>query len=744
MQNYVNVQNGSLVNYIGVNNASVVAHINLNNDSMGNYVVDYVGVQNTSLVNYIADNNISIVNHINLNNASMGNYIVDYVGIQNTSLVNYIGIQNGSLVNYIAVQNTSMKNYVDYMDLIFNNSIVNWITDQYYTITQVDAINTSMQNYVNVQNSSMVNYIGIQNTSLVNYVGVQNTSMENYVGVQNASINNYLNFFMPLNNSVYGNFDFNDGWTAGGVSIIDGDLYAQTGWFYNITGLQVDTLRVNGSLLPQDSFDNQFDIGNATLRWNDLHLGGTLYVAGVNISLNNDSLTNFINLNNASMGNYIVDYVGIQNTSLVNYIGIQNGSLVNYIAVQNTSMKNYVDYMDLIFNNSIVNWITDQYYTITQVDAINTSMQNYVNVQNSSMVNYIGIQNTSLVNYVGVQNTSLVNYIGVVNTTRNNYVTDTFVPYSGGSKNLDLGANNFSVDSSVLFVDSENNRVGIGTTGPGKTLDVAGQIRVLGRDTAPIGELKGAYIMQRIDTADIPSLGAFESAIYAQDLAGNDAMVFALGSSVSNYVFNNGNVGIGTTSPVGKLQVANVLSGYSPTTLGYTTVGNIVLGNAGSAEISANDYAALNFHLGATGRNTAMIGLVDEDGTASIAQRLFFSVRSGNYLVERMAIDESGNVGIGTTEPIGIFHIEGVSPFITGEDSSGGTDEKIWKMGFLDSDFRLLTRKDDGTPGADALTIYRTGTTVDKTILYGNVGIGTTSPNAKLHVAGDVIIDLSS
>jgi len=72
-----------------------------------------------------------------------------YVDAQNTSQTNYIGVQNTSIVNWVSnVFNVTRNNYVDAMDLIFNNSIVNWITDEYYTSIEVDAVNTSMKNYV--------------------------------------------------------------------------------------------------------------------------------------------------------------------------------------------------------------------------------------------------------------------------------------------------------------------------------------------------------------------------------------------------------------------------------------------------------------------------------------------------------------------------------------------------------------------------------------------------------------------
>ncbi|MEK6840736.1 MAG: hypothetical protein AABX79_02165, partial [Nanoarchaeota archaeon] len=89
-------------------------------------------------------------------------------------------------------------------------------------------------------------------------------------------------FFMPLNTSVSGNFDFNGGWQTGGLSISGGDIYAQTGYFINITSLNVSHLNINGSLIPQP--DNQFDLGNATFRWRNLSVGTNAVINGTLIA----------------------------------------------------------------------------------------------------------------------------------------------------------------------------------------------------------------------------------------------------------------------------------------------------------------------------------------------------------------------------------------------------------------------------------------------------------------------------
>ena len=64
-----------------------------------------------------------------------------------------------------------------------------------------------------------------------------------------------------------------------------------------------------------------------------------------------------------------------------------------------------------------------------------------------------------------------VNITGGLNLTGDLFVggfnvTGDFVPYTGATSNLVLGANNFSVNTNTLFVDSDNGNVGIGTTSP--------------------------------------------------------------------------------------------------------------------------------------------------------------------------------------------------------------------------------------------------------------------------------------
>jgi len=147
--------------------------------------------------------------------------------------------------------------------------------------------------------------------NLFNVAGDANVTGTLYVNGENVTTNAQLldgynsSFFLPLNTSPAGTFDFNGGWGSDGLTISGGDLYAQTVFVYNITSLNVNNLEVNGSIIPQSPFDNLFDIGSSSVRYKDLFFAGNFYGNGsvyVDNNLTVDTSTLFVDSSGDRVG----------------------------------------------------------------------------------------------------------------------------------------------------------------------------------------------------------------------------------------------------------------------------------------------------------------------------------------------------------------------------------------------------------------------------------------------------------
>jgi hypothetical protein len=193
------------------------------------------------------------------------------------------------------------------------------------------------------------------------------------------------------------------------------------------------------------------------------------------------------------------------------------------------------------------------------------------------------------------------------------------------------------------------------------------------------------------------------------------------------FLSQSGEVGIGTTSPNQKLEVS---SSSAPTIrINNTKNGAWTVGeDFGGLEFYGND---------ASGEGPGVKGYVKLDSTNIYGAA--FSMRFGttdgtNGITERMVITHTGKVGIGTTAPVQKLHIDGGSSNTylhfsntdTGSSTSTGADIGITG----DEDLIVWNRE------ATNLRLATSGTERIRVNATGNVGIGTTSPAAKLEVEG--------
>jgi ethanolamine utilization microcompartment shell protein EutS len=222
-------------------------------------------------------------------------------------------------------------------------------------------------------------------------------------------------------------------------------------------------------------------------------------------------------------------------------------------------------------------------------------------------------------------------------------------------------------------------------------------------------------------------------------------------------ITKGGNVGIGTTAPTSSVHI-NGLQTNSGSTSASIPTGTMRLNFAGAS--STNEYgASLVFTQRWWTNSTAEVAMgqiagVKETGNGNYGGGLAFftSNNTSNNLLERLRINKLGNVGIGTTSPNSKLDIRrsGSGVALELHQTSGSANDFVdLKMiagstsaGTLGT---ILRHKRDGTGGGDFSILTNpslAGTPTEKLIVKssGNVGIGTTSPAAKLDVNGDIAV----
>ncbi|MEY4616578.1 MAG: hypothetical protein RJB66_1538 [Pseudomonadota bacterium] len=303
---------------------------------------------------------------------------------------------------------------------------------------------------------------------------------------------------------------------------------------------------------------------------------------------------------------------------------------------------------------------------------------------------------------------------------------------NGPTLQLFTSNNSGTLGASPMMTFLGNGNIGIGNTNPSNKLEVAGNVNATGFtiNGVPVATSTSTYWSQ----------------------------------SGSNVYYTSGNVAVGTTSPTAKFQVestaAGNVGGDATNSIYPARITDSPAGGAGNFNIldlrfdqtlgaAANSFGNLSFSAKETGGafyNIAMVGAPITSGSGNaLAGGLAFSTKNVNgNITEKMRIDSSGNVGIGTTSPTNKLQVTG--NIVQYGGSANSFTGVVARNGTGDSDFtidgRLIvdgvntTKKVlIGSNSNHPVWMIVNGNSAMSLDTNGNVGIGTTAPVSALDIA---------
>jgi hypothetical protein len=328
-----------------------------------------------------------------------------------------------------------------------------------------------------------------------------------------------------------------------------------------------------------------------------------------------------------------------------------------------------------------------------------------------------------------------------------------------------------------LYLQRDGGNVGIGTDSPTATLQINGG----GGDSAPTLRLISAasdtfnwasdtrYANLTAGESSIHLIGKANSQYnqayfgYRHVADGSASNMLTLGLYASDYLLNilgNGNVGIGTTSPVANLSVVGTVNLGAQASGFYNTNSVLHIAKSGVAQITFEDYQVTAGI--AVAASVMSFGNQVSDATYRFKYNNTYNgnfASTGTTLVQfnpTTSYISTGNFGIGTTTPTSPLEITNTGSAGGGYSmySSGYSAGKLWGMRKYGIDngqgihwssdvqfsstwysaIRIGHGQNATNPSFQSYYTTYLATT------GGNVGIGVTTPQKKLDVNGTGIV----
>lgn len=283
-----------------------------------------------------------------------------------------------------------------------------------------------------------------------------------------------------------------------------------------------------------------------------------------------------------------------------------------------------------------------------------------------------------------------------------------------------------------LRIDSSGN-VGIGTSSPAQLLSLssASPRIILTQTTAN----SNAYV-------DAATSGVLEFSADDNNVAASSSMRFKVDGAERMRIDSSGNVGIGTSSPAARLEISGGNAGVtdpllSPNRLRFTDSDTTKANNqvtGGLEWYTADTDAAGVYAYISSATNSAGSGYVT------------FATGSSSTIAERMRIDSSGNVGIGTSTMSQKLVIDVNSSTTTASSFNGIT---IGNSDTTANNGSAIAFSPSGSNGnlfsrIGVINKDRTASSEDQDMFFGTMGAGVYAERMRITSAGEVLVGKTS
>ncbi|MBI1287157.1 MAG: hypothetical protein GC178_06210 [Flavobacteriales bacterium] len=287
-----------------------------------------------------------------------------------------------------------------------------------------------------------------------------------------------------------------------------------------------------------------------------------------------------------------------------------------------------------------------------------------------------------------------------------------------------LGAGRtITADTGAVFIDGDDGFIVTGTLNMGDSIEVSGAgTRMF------FNPRRAAF---RAGSVSGPQWDASETGLYSVALGYNTKATNDKSIAIGSGAISTGVNGVALGNSTNADGLSSVAMGSSSTANGNTSIA------IGTLSIASGDRAiALGTYITAKSFNEIAIGRNNTDYVPANTtgwnpgDRLFVvgNGQSTGTTSDAMVILKNGKVGIGSSSPEEKLHVVGSIRMVDGHQQAGyvPVSDANGKMTWTDP--ATLSSGDDGDWTVNGNDIY--------SAVSGNVGIGTNTPGALLHVAG--------